>query len=257
MHEGEPREIPTLPETRETNPRQEQIDRAFELEVLSRHSEKFWDEERDDDVTEAKESLLADPLREQLGEPYHLSWEGDFTLARRERFDTSGDFDPKESLAVVWQDELDLTAGRLDIEYSAFAKDKDSDGWDRRFYSVPVLKEQRLQFTASPEAIRKVYERLEAEYAEQMKKYEAEAAAYTSFSDWAKAHSGQKLDAAEWNRHDYTASFGPIAKTWEAQMTSTNGHEAVRIIILKDDNTVQDVFDYGKPTRPERSWTPA
>lgn len=240
------------PEAKETNPRQAQIDQAFELVTLSRHSERFFEEDRDRDVPSATQELLAEPLREQLGEPYQLSLEGSFTLARRERYGTSWDFDPRESLAVVWDEELDLPAGQLSIEYSVFAKAKESDGWDRRYYTEPILENQRVTATASPEAVKKVIDRLEAEFVEKTRTYETKVAAYEQFSGWVKEHSFEKFDYDEWNRHDFLKALGDLADTWRAEIDRSG--QAIAVYTYNANGNIRDVLEYGRPVPPKRSW---
>ncbi|MDD5251079.1 MAG: hypothetical protein PHT12_00420 [Patescibacteria group bacterium] len=255
------------PEMKETNPLQAKVDRAFELVALSGLSDEFLDERRDQEVFEAMESLLAEPITANFGEGYELSYGESYrlkhadnaTLARRESHNTRGEFEPTESLMVIWGYELDLPSGRLQINYSVFGKDRDSDGWDRWLYKVPVLENQERAFVASPDAIRKIYERLEAEHAERVEKYEAEADEYEKAAAWVTQNAKKKFRAddplpdalSKW--HWYIEG-----KTWSAEFDTRPSHEGEININIWNDHaeSVDDIWGIPEPLLPERRYPP-
>jgi hypothetical protein len=158
---------------------------------------------------------------------------------------------------VKWEHELDLPTGTLGLNYDIFAKPKASDGWDARLYSTPVAENQTLRFSASPETVKKIYERLEAEFAEQIQEFEVKAAAYEEFATWARKNSRVKFGSDEWDRHGFLKRMGQLADTWEVNVVECGGREGVQIIIYDfDGDMIRDILPYGKPAHPEREYPP-
>lgn len=244
------------PEEKEAESRQARVDRAFELAALSRFSEKFFDEDLDSDVFAASEALLVEPVEKHFGEPYKLSGQGDrCTLAQRLRINTTWDFDPLASLAIKWDKEVDLPSGQVKIDYDVYAKAEESDGWDERLYTEPKLEDQHLQATASPEAVKRVYERLEREFAAEVEKYEAEAAKYEKADAWVRKNAGRKFQPGEpVPDADAIEEFSSDRMVWSADFDSSQGETVA--ICYYDGGVLHDIRHFPKPTPPARRYPP-
>ena len=246
---------------KETSALKAKVDQAFESLALANFSEEYAVQCLMGDVecgdARALLALLEEKISERFGEPYQLSPEGDFALARRARPNISIDFDPRETLAVKWKDKFDLPSGKIDLEYSVFQAPQTTDRWAQQspVYDEPVLTDQQEQFRVSPETLRKVYDRLEAEHLRKMQKYEKESVAYEALADWVGKNQGKQFDADEWARHELLRSWEPSGPTWEASFVTEPGQEAMRFTFWNDKDLV-DVYEIAKPPAPERSYPP-
>lgn len=249
---------PSQEHSEKKDPRQEAADTLFEIRATKHLHEDDWkshDQERD-----AMGAVLSMEVSQKLGEPYKVGEEENgFYLAQRENASSGWDFDPKDTLGIFTEEELDLANGVVRVSYDIRSMSKEHNGWSPRYFDTPMYEGARIEFRATSEARQRAYDVLEKDYQEQLKRYEYEQKDFQEFKAWADVNLKKSFPASEWGKYPLLEKLfiGVACKTFYVYRGElADEHEEYSVVFLGDDEQVIDIISRKSPQRPERSFPP-
>lgn len=237
---------------------QKAVDDLFEAEAPYHDMDEGAIEARHERARHAMDALLTAEVSRQRGEDYAVSLQGDqyFYLAQRHRRDRKADFDPMEELGVFAEAKQDLKTGRVIVDYDIKAMSRKRDGWYESYFDKVLVEDVVVELTASPEALKRTHEKLEAEYQQEVAEYEKQLAAFRELVGWVKKRPDKKVTSETWSEQPMLGVLWPWAEGADCEIglyPSDDDREEVRLVIFEDDGkNVRDVSVKREPVKPER-----
>lgn len=232
------------------DPRQEAADALYDALAPYRQREEDdrFSQAMHEKYGRAMSALLSIEVSKRLGEAYKVGREsGYFYLANSQEV-------TEKTLGVFAEAEVELPTGKMTISYSVNAQSKYRDSWDQRYFDQPVVTESRFELVASPEVVKKTYDKLEAEYAKELERYERRSKAFDQLWDWVVKLKSKRIDEKTWDTQPFLEEFWPWAKGAECEIsrrTSPSGEEQVELVIF-DGERIADIMAEKRPKKPER-----
>ena len=233
------------------------VDDLFESKAPYHTFDEEVIEERNARAGRSLSVLLAEQVRQRLGEDYAVSQEDQFFyLAQRQRPNTSGEFDPREELGISASADYDLRTGRVTVDFDVNAQSRKPRGARHQDdYGQPVLENIQVEIAASPEAVKRVHEKLEAEYQQEVAEYERQVAAFRQLAGWVRGRK-EDLGPKDWAEQPLLKVLWPGAEGAECKIglyPSDDGREEIRLVVFEPDSkAIYDVSAKQEPVRPER-----
>ncbi len=206
--------------------------------------------------------LLSDQLRQRYGEDYNVSAGDDyFYLAQCLKLQRGRESDQIQVLGVLADASENLQTGKITILFDIIAKSSERDGLDKHFFDKPLEEDVKLELTASPDAMKRVYEKLESQYRQEVVNYENELAAFRVLVEWVKKRSDKNIDPVTWSEQPMLGDFWPTAEGAKAEIAvlpSDDSREKIQLVVFDHDGEqIRDILEKEEPLKPERWFKPS